>query len=134
MRFVRPKGSPASENTIPLINIVFLLLVFFLLAGTLEARPPFTVAPVETSVLPPADLPQGMLYVSADGRLFMAGRGEITLDGLPGAVRAARDSGAPQEVLLDRNLPAKALFPIIEALSKADITAVRLMTQRLETE
>lgn len=40
----RPSRSQARrENVVPLINIVFLLLFFFLLTGTLRAPEPFPV-------------------------------------------------------------------------------------------
>lgn len=132
MRIAAPPREPAVENTVPLINIVFLLLVFFLLAGTLAPRPPFRMQPVESAELPPADLPRDMLYVAADGRLFLSGR-SLTLPDLaraPGL--GGKSPDAPQEVLLDKRLQAKALFPVIEALSKAGVTKVRLITQRSE--
>ena len=74
------------QNIVPMINVVFLLLIFFLLAGTLTQRPPFELDPVATTLQPPGDAPESGLYVSATGLMYFQGR-KVTLDGLAAAAR-----------------------------------------------
>lgn len=131
MRLREQPRRSAGENIIPLINIVFLLLVFFLLAGTLAPRPPFELKPVQTTESPPADIPESMLYIAASGQLFYQGRALSPAD-LAGTASGGRDPKAPFEILLDRRLKAEALFPVVEALARAGITNIRLLTERRE--
>ena len=118
------------ENIVPMINIVFLLLIFFLLAGTLNPRPPFELDPVATMLQPPGQPPVNGLFVSANGDLYFSGVPQ-TLVSLPDALAAqAVGNDKPFEVLVDRRISAKDLFPIMSALGEAGITRIRLVTER----
>ena len=61
----KSRHNRSDDNIVPMINIVFLLLIFFLLAGTLSPRPPFELESVTTTLRPQADAPVNGLYVSA---------------------------------------------------------------------
>lgn len=121
----------AGENVIPLINIVFLLLVFFLLAGTFEPRPPFEIEAIATRTGRPAQAAETPLAVAASGRIYYRGRA-TSLPELTQAVVDAHDDDAPLEILLDRRLRAQLLHPVIEALSRGGVTKIRLLTERSE--
>ena len=66
------KEDKRPENVIPMINVVFLLLLYFMVAGNLhldlEVTPPSSSATNE----PPQGAPQ--LAVQADGTLWLQGR------------------------------------------------------------
>ena len=131
MRLAQQKAKrSAEENIIPLINIVFLLLIFFLLAGTLAPRPPFELEPVAAVQDPNVDVPQGALFISASGAMYYEGR-VVTPDELRGTVQLARSGAAdePLEILMDRRLKGEKLFPVIETLGRAGITKIRLLTE-----
>ena len=118
------------ENIVPMINVVFLLLIFFLLAGTISPRPPFDFNPVTTELRPPSDMPADGLYVSATGTLYFRGQ-YVGLADLPSAARpSATSSNQTIDVFVDRELTGVALFPVMEALSKAGFAKVRLVTIR----
>lgn len=131
MRIGSQKGRARHrENTVPMINVVFLLLIFFLLAGTLQPQPPFELDPVATTLSPPAEVPANGLYVSSAGDLYFDGR-RLGLAALPEVVRAAAQAKPDAfEVVVDRRLKGADLFPIMEALSKAGIQKIRLVTER----
>ena len=52
MRFEPPRPRNEDERILPLINVVFLLLIFFMLAGRLSASDPFQVEPPRSSADP----------------------------------------------------------------------------------
>ena len=98
------------ENILPLINIVFLLLIFFMVAGALHTRAPFEVDPPGTENATDSNPRSDLLAVSADGRLALGGEAidDATLADLIGreavreAVRAglaahAADHGGPSQ-------------------------------------
>lgn len=130
MRLPETERAPVGESVVPMINVVFLLLIFFLLAGTLSPRPPFALEPVRTTLRPPANAPADGLYVSATGSLFFRGRA-IALEALAATAGGTGAGGSkPFEVMVDRRLPADALFPVMEALSQSGFTKIRMITQR----
>lgn len=64
----KPKPS-AGENVLPLINVVFLLLIFFMIAGALEKADLLDITPPETKTEASPDDTEAMLLVAADGTL-----------------------------------------------------------------
>lgn len=71
---LNPKVRRKSDDSglIPMINVVFLLLIFFMVAGVVESSPPLDVSlPESTHAEDP--LAQRLLYVSADGKLALDG-------------------------------------------------------------
>ena len=126
----RPRETGARDNIVPMINIVFLLLVFFLLAGTLVPRPPIEIDPVTTQLSPPAEMPADGLYVAASGQMFYR-RQPVDLGGLPDAARPHADGPRPAiDVVVDRRLEARLLFQVMDALGKAGFVDVKLVTER----
>lgn len=115
------------EPTIALINIVFLMLIFFMIAGTLAAPLDKEISLIETRDLEGRE-PPDTLVVHADGRLSF--RGE------PVADPAAYVSGLPQEarevvkIVPDRNLPARDLVKLGHALRAAGAVSVVLISER----
>lgn len=72
MRLKRASTNSQHENTIPLINVVFLMLVFFLIAGTIAPSNDHEVNPV-TSLLEQQTPPKEAISIRSDGALFFQG-------------------------------------------------------------
>ncbi|MDE4133134.1 biopolymer transporter ExbD [Phaeobacter sp. QD34_3] len=115
------------EPTIALINIVFLMLVFFMIAGTLA--PPMDR---EVKLINTADLegsaPPDTLVIHADGAL--AYRGEAVLDAEAYVAGLSEEQRAALRVVPDRALPAKELVKIGNALRAAGAERVILVSER----
>lgn len=81
MKLRRPRSSVPSETIVTLIDVVFFLLVFFMLIGRMDATAPFDVSP--PVALSGQDMPTGGLTVSISetGDLAFAGQ-PYTLEGL----------------------------------------------------
>jgi biopolymer transport protein ExbD len=106
------------EPTIALINVVFLLLIFFLIAGTLAAPldPRLTLVRAEGLTGVP---PDGVVIL-ADGTLLQNGA-PVTLDDVAeGTVR----------ILPDRDLPAAELVRIGRALAAAGADHVLILAEQ----
>jgi biopolymer transport protein ExbD len=73
MKLKRPPRQSQSETIIALIDVVFFLLVFFMLIGRMDATAPFDVAPPEAQS--GRDMPAGGITVaiSRDGDLALDG-------------------------------------------------------------
>lgn len=73
MKLTRPTPRQQPETIIALIDVVFFLLVFFMLIGRMDATAPFDVTPPEARS--GSDLPAGGLTLS------LGSDGELALDG-----------------------------------------------------
>ena len=116
------------ERILPLINVVFLLLIFFMLTGQLAPSDPF---PVE----PPESLSEG---APAEGRLIAFGRrGELALDGtvmdeaqLLAALRGDLSGTVRPEIRVkaDGGAEATRLVALLARLREIGAESVTLMT------
>lgn len=112
-----------AEPVLALINVVFLLLVFFLIAGQLARPLPagVTLATIDPGAPPPDP---AALVITRDGRLYWGGV-EMAPDALAGL------SGPdPLRVMPDRDLPAAELMALARALAAAGVAEIRLSGAR----
>ncbi|QFT62867.1 biopolymer transporter ExbD [Roseivivax sp. THAF30] len=127
----RPKRA-AREPTIALINIVFLMLVFFMVAGTLAAPLDGDVTLVETQDLE-GRAPPDALVVHVDGRLSYRGRDVVSAGAyleLSEAETRPGEDGPTIRIVPDRNLDASALVRIAGELRSAGAARVLVVTER----
>ncbi|MEM8575641.1 MAG: biopolymer transporter ExbD [Pseudomonadota bacterium] len=115
------------EPTIALINIVFLLLVFFLISGTLARPLESDLTLVETESLPPTGLPDA-LVVHADGR--MSYRGAEIASAAAYLAAAPPDATLSTRLVPDRALPATTLIRLGRDLRAAGVETVLIVTER----
>ncbi|QXT38949.1 ExbD/TolR family protein [Gymnodinialimonas ceratoperidinii] len=109
------------EPTIALINVVFLMLVFFLIAGTIAAPLDPRVRLVETDELE-GRAPPDAAVVLADGSLLLDGR-SITPEALA-------ETGPILRLVPDRELPASELVSLSRSLREAGAEEVWVVTER----
>ncbi|MBF9043925.1 biopolymer transporter ExbD [Rhodobacterales bacterium HKCCE4037] len=117
----RIKTRPTREPTIALINVVFLMLVFFLIAGAVAAPLDPRVTLVETAELD-GRAPPDAAVVLADGSLLLDG--QVTT---PAELAA---SGPVLRLVPDRALPANDLVILARALREAGVEEVWIVTER----
>lgn len=93
LRHPPTRSTASDDNLIPMINVVFLLLVFFMVAGTIRSADPILVdAPIARSGAEQSA--QAVLYVSTDGALVLGDK-PIDIDRLGDELaRLAADSTA----------------------------------------
>ncbi|MFT6450776.1 MAG: biopolymer transport protein ExbD [Halocynthiibacter sp.] len=126
---VAPKAQPSRvqlDVSLPIVNIVLLLIFFFLATGQLLNPPSSGVELTETSELPLDQLPEPILVVNADG--------SWALNGVPVArelIGPATDGfTAPYtlHVLINKSAPASALLEIagLPELAEAEIRLVTI--------
>ena len=133
MRIADEAAREKPEGVVALINVVFLLLIFFLLVGTLSPAADLAVEHPETADSPAGRAPAYALYAAASGDLSYRGEA-VALDRLDAAVAsdAERPDDEPLSLVMDRALPARDVGAILAALSRGGIERVRLVTLRGE--
>ncbi len=115
-----PQRRIAPEPVVPMINVVFLLLIFFLMTAQITTPPPFEV-----------DLPQAVAEEEdAIPTLYISATGEIAFESLLGdEALAAAAAQTPLTLQADSRLSAGTLARILADLSQQGASDIRLMTQ-----
>jgi len=129
MRFARSRRRNEDERILPLINVVFLLLIFFMLAGRFSASDPFEVEPPRSVSQGAATERDILVLVSADGRLALDG--EIIEAAALGA--AVADRLSPDKTMrlwlkADGSAEATRVVEVMELLRAAGAERLRLLT------
>lgn len=118
---------PRREPTIALINIVFLMLIFFMAAATLAPPLDGDLKLVETEDLE-GRAPPDALVVHADGRL--AFRGEDLTNAAAYMALAPGAQDGTVRLVPDAGLPASDLIKLGEALRRAGAQKIVMVTER----
>jgi len=117
-----PRRRP--DPTITLINVVFLMLTFFLIAGTVAPPMPGQVQLVRLADVAPIQ-PPDVIALDAQGRILWQGD-----DTSAESFAAHLGPGAVARILPDRDAPAAALVALARDLRAAGAAEVRIVTER----
>ena len=125
---IHRKTASNKEPTIALLNIVFLMLIFFMIAGTLAPPIDGDLSLIETEGLEGRE-PPDTLVIHKDGRLSLRGK---PLDSAATFLTARAETDAQKVVRIvpDRALPAVDLVRIGAELRRAGATRVMIVSER----
>ncbi|RCK18910.1 ExbD/TolR family protein [Thalassospira lucentensis] len=118
--------SPVQEPMLPLINIVFLLLIFFMIAGSLQKLGPFDVNPPASQTA--ESQPEDTIV------LWFGKAGEVGIDDHKGTLENLSSFlpvdyiGRPVEIRADRETDGVKVVALLKRLQELGIDKVQLMT------
>lgn len=121
MEFHRPAPRPRRETILPMINVVFLLLIFFLMTAQIAPAPPFDITPPEAAS-DAADAPLRTLWIGPDGQMIYE---DLTGEDVF-AVLAAGDG--PVLIRADAGLSAAELARLMRRMTALGVSDLRLAT------
>jgi biopolymer transport protein ExbD len=117
MDFRAPEPSRRQEPVLPMVNLVFLLLVFFLMVATVAPPAPVPVEPPRAAEAQPAGAEGPRLHLDAEGVPHLgAAAGEAAV-----AAAKAEADGGPVVLRADRRAPAGALAAVLAAIAPAPV-------------
>ena len=127
MRFALYPSRVKKESIIPMVNVIFLLLIFFLMTSSFIVPDPFDLNK------PYADSSN---KVSTEERMYISKTGKIFIsDKVNENAWRYLEQNIPEELLLiiDSSFPAKDLLDISEKLKELGVIELNLLTnQRIE--
>ena len=126
MQVHAPKSSP-KEPTIALINIVFLMLIFFMIAGTLAPTLDPDIKLISASDLEGRE-PPDTLVIHADGRMSL--RGNLITTTIEFYTTLPTEARETVRIVPDRALPATDLVRIAAELRAAGAERVVVISER----
>ena len=123
MDFSSPPKRPRGESIVPMINVVFLLLIFFLMTSHLAKPEPFEVALPEAASErePEAEL---VLYADKDGQLAYE---DLRGDAAIAALATTVDAEVPVLLRADGAVKAVAVAHLLRRLAEAGLSRVELV-------
>ena len=123
MKLNRPRRAAQSETIIALIDVVFFLLVFFMLIGRMDATAPFEVRPPMAQT--GRDMPAGgiTLAVAADGALALDGD-EVNKQDLAAALSAQLAQQPDLRLRINAHLAAE-LRHVLPYVTQAEELGIR---------
>lgn len=123
----------AGESTIALINVVFLMLIFFLISGTLVPPIDKELSPIEAEEAETAEL-ENMLSIRKDGETY-AGDVQISPEEYYEAYsQIPENAERPIRIFPDQGLPAPILIDVINRMKAAGAKSLLLVTERKDGE
>lgn len=119
-----PVSRRRHDFTLTMINIVFLLLLFFLTTGSLTNREEKQSTIPFTRNLPLERLPRPLLLMESDGSLFLDGRAisrDVVVEAARAAIEATGRTDTPLSLLAQRDMAAAGFLSVAEALRAAGL-------------
>ena len=128
MKLPRPtRRAAVGMNMTPMIDVVFLLIIFFLVSSHLARRENQMQLPlpIADSALDPYDENVGRITVNVaeDGSLVLAGRG-VNAQELEERIRHERQKSKNEvelRIRADRTVPYKSVSPVLLAAARSGI-------------
>ena len=138
---LRPPKRPSPElNLTPLIDVVFLLLIFFMVSTTFERETQINLQLPEASAQPSPDSPPQYLDITVDreGRFYVNQQETVNrrLDTLRRAIEQAAGSRRDLPVLInaDAQTPHQAVMTVLDAASQLGLRHMTFAAQQAEPE
>lgn len=129
MKFDLETNESHDTNLIPLINIVFLILIFFLIATVIR---PFTAKNIKLAT---TNSEEGLhrlthhLVIDKEGKL--TGKGKvISVSDLPATFQIDESDDHTLNIIADKELPAEKLLQIVEEIQKLKFKKIKLVTEK----
>ncbi len=132
MRFMSPNEDYGNEtvdiNLSPLIDMVFLLLIFFMVTTVFVKRSALDITPPDAATAGTAPESPIVFSITGDGTIRF-GDSKITLASVPGIYkRHMETTGQPVVIVADCQTPTGAAVAVVDACRAAGAQLVSLAT------
>ncbi|MEN8205095.1 MAG: biopolymer transporter ExbD [Pseudomonadota bacterium] len=126
-------------NLTPLIDVVFLLLIFFMVSTTFEQQSRIQIELPEATATPAEAEDESLeIVIDAQGRYFIGERQVVNteLKTLKSAISKAVEGRESLTVIIraDASTPHQAVITALDATSQLGLTQISLATSTLEEE
>ncbi|MCB2060916.1 MAG: biopolymer transporter ExbD [Novosphingobium sp.] len=129
MRIIRPKPDRELVNLTPLIDIVFNLLIFFMLTGSITAAEALNIDPASSTSRMRGNVEETVVLVDAKGRIALGER-IIARQDLPDVIRETLTANPAALIQLkpDSEADAAGVIDIMEGIREGGAEYIVLLT------
>ncbi|AFT71081.1 Biopolymer transport protein ExbD [Alloalcanivorax dieselolei B5] len=139
MKFPRPRQEEISVNLTPLIDVVFLLLIFFMVSTTFTRETQLSLTLPEAQGIPPEQAPQAVeILVSSAGEYVI--NGEKLIDNSDAGLRSALlrlgqdKTGWPMLITADAYASYQAVVTVMDVAGQLGFDKLSLTTREAAEE
>ena len=131
--FLKQNKRSRTPNLVPLINIVFLLLIFFMLTGTLKRSDIFDISPPQSTTGADAEAPELVLLISKSNQIALNNK-NIEFSELQKQLLVIVETYPLQEVLVkaDGKAYSGTLSKIINIIRESGIKRAAIVTKTID--
>jgi len=130
----RKKKTETKLPMAPLIDCVFLLLIFFMVATVMRINPPFTVTLPDSQTRHDFPRKKFNLYISADGQISIDDRPMLTLDDLEEFLAINEQKIATLIIKADKRSKHGIVIDCMERAKRRDIEHIAIAIREGEYE
>ena len=124
------RSTDPGDRLIPLINVVFLLLIFFMVAGKIQQQDQLDITLPSQELAAELQSEPATLQMTREMKLFFKGV-EISKASLTLALGSADvNLGKPMVLSIDRDVKARELDELLELLRIAQIDTNKILMQQ----
>ncbi|MRX26813.1 biopolymer transporter ExbD [Kangiella sp. HZ709] len=125
-------------NLTPLIDVVFLLLIFFMVSTSFKKETKITVNLPEASGEPSEALPASVdISITKAGEIYINGQGLLNrqIDTIKSAIQSvSNDITIPVVISSDEDAPVKAVIKVMDAAGQLGFSNIQMATQQPSEE
>ncbi len=139
MKFPRPRQEEISVNLTPLIDVVFLLLIFFMVSTTFTRETQLSLTLPEAQGMPPESTPEAVeILVSPLGEYLI--NGEKLTDNSEAGLRSAllrlgqEKASLPMIITADANASYQAVVRVMDVAGQLGFDKLSLTTREADEE
>ena len=131
MKLKHTRREIKSIDLLPLINVVFLLILFVRVAGRPTTNHPNQIEVAQSSREAPYESAALSVWLKQDDKFYLTGDDPQSLGELTDyfAEKNAADQGLVIELVADRRAHAKALLDFRQAMARAGVGEIRIKTE-----
>ncbi|ORC38246.1 biopolymer transporter ExbD [Marispirochaeta aestuarii] len=129
MQFRRRLKTNATVDLVPMIDVVFQLVIFFMVSTTFILTPGINLSLPESSTAEPVAASRIVITVAGEEEIYI-NKERVTLDGLVPILQGMRESSDIGNVVLegDRQVPYAMLIQVLDRLRAAGFSGANLRT------
>lgn len=130
MRLSTQKPKVPGENLVPLINVVFLILIFFLAASVIRPFSDTEIVLAKTEQKTDSPNLKRLIFVGPEGPMLQRDQPATPADIANAAEQWLKEKDKPVTIVADHRLVASDALGVVEALRNTGIENITLLTQK----
>jgi len=128
------RGSRTIINVTSLIDVMFLLLIFFMVSSTFKYQPAINLVLPRSVSAEDVPLTPAVVYLTADGQYYLNEK-RVTSEELPEVLRQLQAAEGEDRIILraDEDADHGDVVHLIDVVKQSGFTRVSLSARRLES-